>query len=213
MKGVKDMRLLVVILVVYVSYLMISVIWSEYKKIPMLDAMGEVAKIIYAKIRDVHQILFKEQEAIIIYPTYIGYDSSGMFYPYILMDEFTDLKKIFDGLYFTHRNLYQDIETYHFKFARILEEGGLIELTRYTDTIVEGIVTNYLGRIGCCAIPNVSAVEISKGELCIGVARTQNGQAYNEQFKKNLYINLNKIENQSKTEREPIEIMWNDLIL
>ena len=207
------MRLLAFILVVYVSYLMISIIWSEYKKIPMLDSMGEVAKIIYAKMRDIYQILFKEQEVITIYPTYIGYDSSGMFYPYILLDEFADLKKIFDGLYFTHRDLYPDMEAYHFKYARILEEGSLTELTQYTDTIVEGIVTNYLGRIGYCAIPNVSAVEISKGELCIGVARNQNGQAYNEQFKQNLYINLNQVENQSKEERAPIEIKWNDLIL
>lgn len=207
------MRLLAFILVVYVSYLMISIIWSEYKKIPMLDAMGEVAKIICAKSRDVYQILFKEQEETMFYPTYIGYDSSGMFYSYILMDEFADLKKIFDGLYFTHRDLYPDMEAYHFKYARILEEGSCAEITQYTNTIVEGIITNYLGRNGYCAIPNVSAVEISKGELCIGVARNQNGQAYNEQFKQNLYMNLNKIENQSKTEREPIEIKWNDLLL
>lgn len=212
MKGVKDMSLLMFILVMYIIYFAVSIIWSEYKRIPMLDAMSEVLNIVGDKLKFVYNILFDEQNVIIYYPTYIGYDSNGIFYSHILMCEFQDLKKIFDGLYYTHRQIYPDIEFYYFKYARILEEGSRIELTRYTDAIVEGIVTNYLGRMGWCAIPNVSAVEISEGELCIGVARTQKGQVYNEKFKQSHYVALNEIENQSKTERAPIQTEWDDLL-
>lgn len=212
MKGVYIMNLLVFILIMYILYLFACIIWSECKRIPMLDAMSEVMNIVLDKLKVIYNFLFKEHEAITYYPTYIGYDSSGIFYPNKLMDEFNDLKKIFDGLYFTYRMPYPDMEAYHFKFARTLEEGSLIELTQYTDTIVEGIVTNYLGRIGYCAIPNISAVEITKGELCIGVARTKNGQRYNEDFKQGLYVRLNEIENQSKVERLPIQTEWNDLL-
>ena len=212
MKGVYIMNLLAFILIMYILYLFACIIWSEYKRIPMLDAMSEVLNIVLDKLKIVYNVLFDEQNVIIYYPTYIGYDSGGIFYSHILMREFQDLRKIFDGLYYTHRLTYPDIEFYYFKYARILEEGSRIELTRYTDVIVEGIITNYLGRMGWCAIPNVSAVEIGEGELCIGIARTQKGQAYNEEFKQSHYVALNEIENQSKTERPPIQTEWDDLL-
>lgn len=86
---------------IILSILLIVIVASEVRQETALTAFGNVAIIVFDKIKDI----LKREDELQQYPTGIGYDENGIFLPYIVQEEFNELKKIFDGLFLSEHHI------------------------------------------------------------------------------------------------------------
>lgn len=193
---------------IILSILLITVIASEIRQETALVAIGNVAIIVYDKLKDI----FTKEDNLTIYPSGIGYDVNGVFLPYLVQEEFCDLKKIFDGFYLSEHNFDENLFSYIFKYAKITIEMTDVELYEYIDRKVSSILNRYTAKIaGCREIQNISSICINKGILTIYVARNEQGAEQNRLFSSQQYSNINEMQNERLKPKDSINSEWKDL--